>query len=432
MFYKQNNLLFSMIQNFRDFNLNEDIIKGLDDMKFSIPTQIQEKAIPFILNGDDLVGLAQTGTGKTATFSLPILQKLLTSEKETKTQHPRALILAPTRELCAQIGKNLISYTKYCNISSYVAFGGVSSEPQIEALKGKIDVLVATPGRLVDLVEQKNVFLDEVQTLVLDEADHIIEMGLRVDLKKILKAMPKERQTLLFSATMNKELKDASKEIFKPNPGSQEVSSYKTVEITPEEVDLKLINQEVLYVLKEHKIKAMLEILKKKEVKYTLIFTNTKQVADDIVRSLTKNNIKSFALHSGKSQTHREKVVHQLNIRELKVVVATDLAARGLDFEHMTHVINFEIPNSPEKYTHRVGRIGRAGKQGFAYSFCSLHERDDFEKIISQSKQPIITHKHDLHSNQVKANSKKSVKKTYFKPKPKRTSGGFNNRKKKK
>ena len=149
-----------MIQNFRDFNLNEDIIKGLDDMKFSIPTQIQEKAIPFILNGDDLVGLAQTGTGKTATFSLPILQKLLTSEKETKTQHPRALILAPTRELCAQIGKNLISYTKYCNISSYVAFGGVSSEPQIEALKGKIDVLVATPGRLVDLVEQKNVFLD--------------------------------------------------------------------------------------------------------------------------------------------------------------------------------------------------------------------------------------------------------------------------------
>ncbi|MEC8221116.1 MAG: DEAD/DEAH box helicase, partial [Nanoarchaeota archaeon] len=209
-----------MIQNFRDFNLHEDIIKGLDKINFSIPTQIQEKAMPLVLEGEDLVGLAQTGTGKTATFSLPILQKLLISEKETKAQHPRALILAPTRELCLQIGKNLKDYAHFTGLKSLVTHGGVSSEPQIEALKGKVDILVATPGRLVDLVEQKNVFLDDVETLVLDEADHIIEMGLRVDLKKILKAMPKERQTLLFSATMNKELKDASKEIFKPNPGS--------------------------------------------------------------------------------------------------------------------------------------------------------------------------------------------------------------------
>lgn len=420
-----------MTQNFNDFNLDEKLLQALEKLSFREPTPIQREAIPLILEGEDILGLAQTGTGKTATFSLPILQQLLHSNKETKEQYPKALILAPTRELCAQIEKNLGDYAKFTNFTSYAAFGGVSPEPQIETLQKKVDILIATPGRLVDLVQQKNVFLDDVDTLVLDEADHIIEMGLRVDLKKILKSLPKERQTLLFSATMKQELKEISLEIFKSNPGSRDVN-YKVVEITPEEVDLKLIQQQVLYVLKEHKIKAMLELLKQKEVKYVLIFTNTKQSADDIVRSLTKNNIKSFALHSGKSQTHREKVVRLLSIRELKVVVATDLAARGLDFEHMTHVINFEIPNSAEKYTHRVGRIGRAGKQGKAYSLCSLDERDSFEKIIVTSKYPITTYMHDLHSNQVKTNSKQKGKKSYFKPKVNIKKSSYNNRKKKK
>ena len=351
-----------------------------------------------------------------------------------KRQHPRALILAPTRELCAQIGENIKLYSKHTSITSFIAFGGVSAEPQIEALKGNVDILIATPGRLVDLIAQKNVFLNEVEVLVLDEADHIIEMGLRVDLKKVLKALPKERQNLLFSATMTKEIRATVEEAFDKGKKKQigesgVLGGTKIIEVESEEISLKLIDQNALYLLKEHKIKAMLEILKQKEAKYVIIFTNTKQVADDIVRSLVKNDIKSFALHSGKSNTHREKVIRQIGLRELKVVVATDLAARGLDFEYMTHAINFEIPNSFEKYVHRVGRIGRAGKQGTAYSLCALHERDAFEKILQSNKYPIITHKHDLHSNLVKTNSKLKSKKTYFKAKAKQTSGTYSNRK---
>jgi ATP-dependent RNA helicase RhlE len=421
--------------NFTDFKLNKELEQALEDIKYLLPTPIQEKAMPLVLENKDVVGIAQTGTGKTAAFALPILQRLLNSSKKTQNQHPRAIILAPTRELCAQIGDNVKLYSKYTDISSLVTIGGVSPLPQIEALKGKVDILIATPGRLVDLVIQKDVLLKDVEVLVLDEADHIIEMGLRVDLKKILKSMPKERQNLLFSATMNKEIKSTVDEISgnltkKNHNGLTGVlNEPEVVEVEAEEISLKLINQNVLYVLKEHKIRAMLELLKKKEVKYIIIFTNTKQTADDIVRSLVKNEIKSFALHSGKSNTHREKVIKQLNLRELKVVVATDLAARGLDFEYMTHVINFEIPNSFEKYVHRVGRIGRAGKQGVAYSMCALDERDMFEKILKSSKHPIITHMHQYHSNLVKTNSKLKSKKTYFKAKPKQTSGTYSNRK---
>lgn len=413
-------ILFLFRMRFVDFNLREELIKGLDDLKYITLTPIQEGSIGYVMEGKDFIGIAQTGTGKTATFALPILNLLLEQNKQAREQYPRALILAPTRELCTQIGQNINSYAKYTSIKSLVTFGGVSSEPQIEALKGKVDILIATPGRLVDLVGQKDVFLDDVVVFVLDEADNIIKMGLRVDLGKIMKKLPKVRQNLFFSATMDKKTKAVAKELL--------VDPVK-VEVDAEEISLKLIEQNVLYVLKEHKIKALLELLGRKEVKNAIIFTNSKSTADDIVRSLTKNNIKSEALHSGKSNTHREKVVRHIKSREVKFLVATDLASRGLDFCDMGHVINFEIPRDYESYVHRVGRIGRAGKNGVSFSLCSLDERDFFKKIEEGNKYPIKIVMHDFHSNLVKSNGGNKSRATYFKPKKKRSTTGYNNRK---
>lgn len=405
---------------FTDFNLREELIKALGELKYSVPTPIQESSMLHILDGKDLIGIAQTGTGKTAAFSLPILNSLLESGKESREMYPRALILAPTRELCAQIGEHIADFAKYTDVKSLVTYGGVGAEPQIVALKQKQDILVATPGRLVDLIEQKNVFLDDVEVFVLDEADKLINMGLRVDLKKIMKKLPKERQNLFFSATMDKEIKSTAKEL---------LSDPVRVEIDVDEISLKLIEQNVLYVLKEQKTKALLELLNRKEVRSAIVFTNTKIVADDIVRSLTKNGIRSVALHSGKSNTHREKVIRWVKLKEVKFLIATDLASRGLDFRDMTHVINFEIPRGFENYVHRVGRIGRAGKTGVAFSLCSLHERDFFQKIQDANKYPIKVVMHEFHSNLVKSNGGNKAKRTYFKPKPKRISSGYTNRK---
>ena len=392
---------------FTDFNLRDELIKALDDLKYIVPTPVQEKAMPYIIDEKDLIGIAQTGTGKTAAFSLPILNFLLESKKKTKEMYPRALILAPTRELCAQIGEHIGDFSKYTKIKSLVTYGGVGAQPQIDALKQVQDILIATPGRLVDLVEQKNVFLDDVEVFVLDEADKLINMGLRVDLKKIMKKLPRERQNLFFSATMNKEIKSTANEL---------LHDPVEVAIDVDEISLKLIEQNALYVLKEHKTKALLELVKRKEVRSAIIFTNTKIVADNIVRSLTKNNIKSVALHSGKSNTHREKVIRWVKLKQIKFLIATDLASRGLDFCDMTHVINFEIPRDFESYVHRVGRIGRAGKKGVAFSLCSLNERAFFQKIQDSNKYPITIVMHEFHSNLVKTNGVGKSKKKYIRP----------------
>ncbi len=407
---------------FSDFKLRDELMKALEDVKYLAPTPIQEQSIPYIMQKKDLIGIAQTGTGKTAAFSLPILNSFLESKTKTKYGHPRALILAPTRELCAQIGKNIEAYAKYTDFKVLVTYGGVSPEPQIAALKGTVDILVATPGRLIDLVEQKNVSLDDVETLVLDEADKLIQMGLRVDLRKIIRKLPKVRQNLFFSATMNKETKSTASELL--------IDPVK-IEIEIEEISLKLIEQNVLYVLKEHKIKALLELLGKKEVKSAIIFTNSKIHADDIVRSLTKNNIKSVALHSGKSNTHREKVVRWVGLKEIKFLIATDLASRGLDFCDMTHVINFDIPRDFENYLHRVGRIGRAGKKGVSYSLCSLDERNFFKKIEEDNKYPIKTTAHEFHSNLVKTNGGNRANRVTYRPRQKKTTSTYSNRKSK-
>jgi len=406
--------------NFTDFNLNDNLNKALIDLEFVIPTPIQENAIPYILDNKDLIGIAQTGTGKTAAFSLPILNSFLSSETKTKEMYPRALILAPTRELCAQIGKNMNDYSKYTDIKTLVTYGGVSPEPQIEALKESQDILIATPGRLIDLVEQRNVFLDDVEFFVLDEADRIIQQGLQADLKKIMKKLPKTRHSLFFSATMNKEIKPIAAEILREPV---------IVEIESEEKDLKLIDQNVLFTLKENKIKTLINLLKLKEVKSAIIFTNLKQTTDDLIRSLHKNEIKAEALHSGKSNTHREKIIRHIEERSIKVVVATDLASRGLDFEHMTHVINYEIPRDFETYTHRVGRIGRASKKGTAFSICGLDERNFFKKIEENNKYPIRIVNHEFHSNMVKTNGGNKHLATHRKPVKKKGNRNYSNRK---
>lgn len=408
---------------FKQFNLDDKLYKALSDLKYIKPTAVQEQSISHIMDKKDLIGLAQTGTGKTATFCLPILNSLLLSKTQSTPMHPKALILAPTRELCAQIGESIKQFAKYTDIKSLVTYGGVSSVPQIEALEEVQDILVATPGRLVDLVEQKNVFLDEVETFVLDEADNIIKMGFRVDLRKILKKLKKERQTLFFSATMNKEIKSTAKELLEKD--------FVTVEIKPEEIDLKLIEQKVMYVLKEHKVKTLVTLLKTKEVKRAIIFTNAKQTTDDIIRSLRKNDIKAEPLHSGKSNTHREKVMRRIQTKEAKILVATDLASRGLDFCDMTHIINYEIPRNFEIYVHRVGRVGRAGKAGIAVSLCCLDERIFFTNIEKKNKYPISILNHEFHSNLVKTNAKNKDAAKYCRPKPfkKKKTSSYSNRK---
>lgn len=410
--------------NFNNFNLSEELLKALDDMSYENPTPIQEQSLEHILDGKDLLGIAQTGTGKTATFSLPILQKFLENEKEYKSLHPRAVILAPTRELCSQIGQSIESFSRYTKIKTLVVHGGVSPVPQIEALKEKVDILIATPGRLADLIEQKDVFLDDIEFFVLDEVDNIIQMGLGTHLRKIIKKLSRKRQNLFFSATMNKELRGVAEELL-DNPV--------IVEIEEKKINLNIIDHNVLFVTKDNKNKALVELLNRKDVKRGIIFTNSKATADNLVRSLRNNNIKSEALHSGKSNTHREKVVKHLRFNEIKFLIATDLASRGLDFLNITHVINFEVPLDFEAYTHRVGRVGRAGRNGVAFTLCCLDERARFAKIEQESKVPITVVNHEYHSNMVKSNGKGTLNSSYKPKKPKRrTSSGYNNRMKKK
>ncbi|MDA3856475.1 MAG: DEAD/DEAH box helicase [Candidatus Woesearchaeota archaeon] len=405
---------------FTDFNLREELIKALDDLEYIKPTTIQEKTIPSILEGKDLLGIAHTGTGKTAAFALPILNSFLEQKKESRSKYPRALILAPTRELCAQIKENLNFYSKYTKIKSIVTYGGVAHEPQIEALQEKQDILVATPGRLLNLLKEKNVFLDDIEFFVLDEADNLIEMGLQADLKNIMKKISRKRQNLFFSATMNKEIKLIANELLN-NPVKAEIEA--------EEIDIKLIQQNVQFMLKENKIKSLLNLLNRKEVKYVILFANSRSVVDDLIRSLTKNNIKAEALHSGKSNVHREKVIRHIKFKETKIVVATDLASRGLDLQDMTHVINFEIPKDFETYVHRIGRIGRMGKQGAAFSLCSLHERKKFKEIEKQNKYPLKIDMHEFHSNLVKTDGGNKDKATHHKARPKKKGSTYSNRK---
>jgi ATP-dependent RNA helicase RhlE len=364
---------------FENLNLIEPILRALKTEGYTTPTPIQEQAIPIVLNHRDLLGCAQTGTGKTAAFSIPMLQLLYQDRLQHKEQKTiKALILTPTRELAIQINESLAAYGKHTGLKHLVIFGGVSQGPQTDALRRGVDILVATPGRLLDLMNQRFVHLDHVKMLVLDEADRMLDMGFVHDVKKIIAKVPAKRQTLFFSATMPNEIQQLANTIL-TNP--------EKVEVTPVSSTADTIQQLLYYVEKNDKRSLLAHILKDKEIKTALVFTRTKHGADKVVKDLVRIGITAEAIHGNKSQNARQRALTNFKNRTTRVLIATDIAARGIDIDELTHVINYEIPNIPETYVHRIGRTGRAGASGIALSFCDQEEIDflkDIHKLISK------------------------------------------------
>ncbi len=367
---------------FNDLNLNPEILKALSKEDYTIPTPIQEQAIPAVLAGRDLFGCAQTGTGKTAAFSLPIIQRL-TGQPKTSNRPIRALILTPTRELALQIFENIKAYSQFTSLRCTAIVGGVSQNTQERSLDNGVDILIATPGRLIDLMNQKLVELQSIQVLVLDEADRMLDMGFIHDVKKIIAKMPVKRQTLFFSATMPPEISSLVNSIL--------VNPVK-VEVTPASSTVEIIKQSVYMVDKENKLKLLNHLLLDPSIVSALVFTRTKHGADRVVRGLTKVNITAQAIHGNKSQNARQLALSNFKSGKTRVMVATDIAARGIDIEELSHVINFNLPNISETYVHRIGRTGRAGLSGVAISFCETEEipyLKDIEKLI-RKKIPVI------------------------------------------
>jgi ATP-dependent RNA helicase RhlE len=366
--------LFPLI--FRDLQLLDPILKAIDEEGYTQPTPIQEMAIPHLLQGKDLLGIAQTGTGKTAAFAIPILQ-LMQGKKEKKGI--RALILTPTRELAIQIEDSFKAYGRHLPLITLVIFGGVSQFGQTEALKTNIDILVATPGRLLDLMDQKFIHLHNLDFFVLDEADRMLDMGFVHDVKKVISRIPKHRQSIFFSATMPPEIVKLSTEILK-DPVK--------VEVTPAATTAQTIQQSVYLVDKPDKKALLAHVLKDKGIRRALVFTKTKHGADKVVKDLLKINIRAAAIHGNKSQNARQKALTDFKNSDIRVLVATDIAARGIDVDDLGFVVNYELPNIPESYVHRIGRTGRAGAEGRAVSFCDEEEKEflrDIQKLIGMA-----------------------------------------------
>ena len=364
---------------FEKLNLIEPILRALKTEGYTTPTPIQEQSIPIILQQKDLLGCAQTGTGKTAAFAIPILQLLYNDRLQHKEQKTRkALILTPTRELAIQIGESFTAYGKHTGLKQIVVFGGVSQNPQADAIRRGVDILVATPGRLLDLMQQRIVHLDHIKMLVLDEADRMLDMGFVNDVKKIIAKVPQKRQTLFFSATMPKEIQTLADTI---------LTRPEKVEVTPVSSTADTIQQQLFYVEKNDKRALLNHILKDKEIKTALVFTRTKHGADKVVKDLVKVGITAEAIHGNKSQNARQRALTNFKNRTTRVLIATDIAARGIDIDELTHVINYELPNVPETYVHRIGRTGRAGASGIALSFCDAEELPflkDIHKLIAK------------------------------------------------
>jgi ATP-dependent RNA helicase RhlE len=366
---------------FTELKLIDPLLRAVRAEGYETPTPIQEQAIPPVLNGRDLIGCAQTGTGKTAAFALPILQRL--QNKASNARQIRVLVLTPTRELAAQIGDSFATYGRHLPLKHTVIFGGVGQSPQEAALRRGVDILVATPGRLLDLMQQGIVRLNTIEVFVLDEADRMLDMGFIHDVRRVVAALPKQRQTLLFSATMPKEIQELAQNI---------LISPVHVEVTPQATTVEKIDQHLFYV--EHKDKRYLleHLLRDREAQRVLVFTRTKHGANKVVKQLAGAGIVAEAIHGNKSQTAREKALMNFRTGAIRVLVATDIAARGLDVEGITHVINYDLPNIPESYVHRIGRTARAGAEGIAYSFCAEDERPylrDIEKTI-RLKVPVV------------------------------------------
>ena len=363
---------------FNDLGLEPSLLKAIQEKGYTKPSLIQEKSIPLILKGKDVLASAQTGTGKTAGFTLPLLQ-ILFKQNTRKNRKIRALVLTPTRELAAQVFENVKEYSTYVDIRSTVIFGGVNQKPQVSILRKGIDVLIATPGRLLDLHNQKFLSLSNVEILVLDEADRMLDMGFQRDINKIMNLLPRQRQNLLFSATFSKEIKALAKGIL-----NQPVM----IEATPGNTTVDAIIQRVYKVDKSRKTELIIKLIKEGNWFQVLVFTRTKHGANKLTKKLIQANISAAAIHGNKSQGARTKALAGFKERLVKVLVATDIAARGLDIPLLPHVINFELPNVPEDYVHRIGRTGRAGAKGEAISLVCIDEKvylKDIEKLVGSS-----------------------------------------------
>lgn len=390
---------------FESLGLSTALVKAVEKKGYTEPSPIQQKAIPLILDGKDVLASAQTGTGKTAGFTLPMLHNLVANNK-WKRRPIRALILTPTRELAAQVYDNVREYSEYLNIKSMVIFGGVNQKPQIRALRDGVDVLVATPGRLLDLQSQGVLSLGKIEFLVLDEADRMLDMGFLRDIKKVLDLVPKERQTLLFSATFSKEIKSFASSILR-NPVA--------VEAAPENTTAEKVVQKVYRVDKGKKTELIIKLIADGKWKQVLVFTRTKHGANRLTEKMNKKGITAAAIHGNKSQNARTKALEGFKTNKVRVLVATDIAARGLDIPLLPHVINFELPNVPEDYVHRIGRTGRAGASGEALSLVCGEEREylkSIEKLLGE-KMPTSSiegyepSKEDLESTPIKGKAQK-------------------------
>jgi ATP-dependent RNA helicase RhlE len=384
---------------FDNLNLIEPILQALKHEGYTTPTPIQKQSIPIILDRKDLLGCAQTGTGKTAAFAIPILQ-ILSKSKNPGFRGPgdiKVLILAPTRELAIQIGESFAAYGKNTGIKHTVIFGGVSQKAQTDALRRGVEILIATPGRLLDLMNQKFVSLQNIEILVLDEADRMLDMGFIHDIKKIILKLPVKRQTLFFSATMPLEIQKLANTML-TNPSK--------VEVTPVSSTAETIEQAVYFVEKANKRALLISLLQDKSITTVLVFSRTKYGADAIAKGLIKAGIMAEAIHGNKSQNARQRALNNFKTKQTRVLVATDIAARGIDVDELTHVINYELPNEPETYVHRIGRTGRAGASGIALSFCDAEETAylrDINKLIRRSlpiieNHPYVTDKISLSS----------------------------------
>ena len=373
---------------FRDLGLEAPILRALEEQGYMKPSPIQEKAIPPALTGRDVLGCAQTGTGKTCAFAAPILQRL---DARSPDHHSiRALILTPTRELAIQIGESFAAYGKYLKLRHTVIFGGVGQNPQVEALKKGVDILIATPGRLMDLYQQGFVSLKELEIFVLDEADRMLDMGFIHDVKKILKWLPDEKQTLFFSATMPPEITDLVNSLLK-DPAK--------VAVNPVSSPAEAIRQSVYLVDKGNKTNLLAHLIKTKQVKNALVFTRTKHGANKVARDLIKLGISSAAIHGNKSQTARQQALSDFKSGQIRCLVATDIAARGLDIEELSHVFNYNLPEVPETYVHRIGRTGRAGRGGEAIAFCDFGEKPllrDIEKLLGRPVPQVSEHPYPM------------------------------------
>ena len=391
---------------FKDLNLILPIQEALKTEDYNKPTPIQEKAIPSILAGRDVLGCAQTGTGKTAAFAIPILQILSKGKSEFESNiQIRSLILAPTRELAIQIGENFEIYGQHLNIKTAVVYGGVSQKRQIKVLKRGVDILIATPGRLLDLISQGYIVINSVEMFVLDEADRMLDMGMVADVKRIITHLPKKRQNMLFSATMPQGVSKLVNSILN-NPVKIEVKTNSSNE--------KSIKQLVYYVDETDKMALLLHLLKNNLMVSVLVFTRTKKRADKVNKALLREGIKSQSIHGDKSQIERQTALKSFKNKELRVLVATDVAARGIDVDELSHVVNLDIPNIPETYVHRIGRTGRAGMGGTAISFCSNQEKPylkDIEKLLGKSIEIIKKHPY-LLLNMVLEHNRNLAKKT--------------------